>query len=325
MSTPLKGPVNVSPRVDCVFKELMRRPAILLDVLNAVLDATPPIVAVALKEAVHLPDFVGDDYTAVDVKATDAAGRIYEIEMQTWNETALKERMLYCWADLYEEQLVKGQGYEELNPVIAIWFLDRNIFRDAPRCHHRLRVCDPRPPDVGLTDHLEIHTLELQKWRMGWGPASPNLTRWLRFLSEAEQWSEVPSDLATPALEEAMDVLTEFHDNAEWQHAYRTRLDAQRRRITAEREALRLEEERQRAEEKSKRAEEERQRAEEERQRAEEENLRLRGQLEQAIARAERERADKERERVDKERAEDRVERMRRRLEALGVDPNAVE
>ena len=235
-STVHRGPVGVSPRVDCVFKALMGDPArsgILIDFLNAVIAPTAPVVSVQIKNPVHLPDFVGDDFTVVDVLATDALGRVFQVEMQSWNETALKERALYTWADLYEGQLVAGQSYGALRPVISIWILDENTLRNAPNFHHRFVVCDPER-QVQLSTHLEIHTLELAKWRAQPSPLSSALAGWMAFFSEAEGWADLPSDLHTLPLEEAMAVLQEFKTNAEWNAVYRARLDWQRIQATRE-------------------------------------------------------------------------------------------
>lgn len=96
-------PVGISPRVDCVFKRLMTdraRPQILRDFLTAVLAPERPFQRLVVTSAEHGPAWLGDDAISVDVEATDADGRIFQIEMQTTNERHLRERMLYTWADL---------------------------------------------------------------------------------------------------------------------------------------------------------------------------------------------------------------------------------
>jgi predicted transposase/invertase (TIGR01784 family) len=75
-----------------------------------VLAPPAPITEVEFLNPVHLPDYVGDDYTVVDVKARDATGRLLQVEMQPCNETAWKERMLYAWADIFEKQLKEGEA-----------------------------------------------------------------------------------------------------------------------------------------------------------------------------------------------------------------------
>ena len=99
MESVPREPTGISPRVDCVFRALLgdeARADVLLDFLNAVLQRDVPLVAVHIENPVHLPDFIGDDHTVVDVKATDAAGETFHVEMQSWNHAALKERMLYA-------------------------------------------------------------------------------------------------------------------------------------------------------------------------------------------------------------------------------------
>jgi predicted transposase/invertase (TIGR01784 family) len=241
----------------------------------------------------HLPDFIGDDHTVVDVKATDATGETFQIEMQSWNHAALKERMLYAWADLYEGQLVAGRGYQALRPVVSIWILDQNILRSATHYHHRFQLCDPER-GVRLTSNLEIHLLELERWRKRPDNAAPaGELRWMRFFSEAETWVEVPEEIEHPALEHAMSVLQQFKENRNWNDAYRSRLDALRVKITqettlaaaiAERDAERQEKDRERHEK----------------------ELALKAQ---------------ERERKEKEHAQAEAARLRERLRQLGVDP----
>ncbi len=48
---------------------------------------------------------------------------------------------------------------------------------------------------------------------------------WLRFFTEAESWSAVPTEIDNPVLESAMAVLTDFQTNAALNDLYRSRLD----------------------------------------------------------------------------------------------------
>ena len=157
--------------------------------------------------------------------ATDASGEVFQVEMQSWNHAALKERMLYAWATLYKAQLEKGDKYTELRPVVSIWIMDENTFRGATGFHHRFRVRD----DAGvleLSSHLELHVLELDRWRQNPDLTTPaGLLGWMRFFTEAETWREVPRDIDTPVLESAMSVLTDFQTNAARNDLYRSRLD----------------------------------------------------------------------------------------------------
>ena len=223
-----KEPVGISPRVDCVFRALLADPDHvdrLVDFLNAVLQRPSAIVSVQLRNPIQPSEFVDDGQIVVDVIATDAAGQVFQVEMQSWNHAALRERMLYAWATLYKAQLEKGDKYTELRPVVSIWIMDENTFRGATGFHHRFRVRD----DAGileLSSHLELHVLELDRWRQRPDLSTPpGLLGWMRFFTEAETWREVPRDIDTPVLESAMAVLTDFQTNAARNDLYRSRLD----------------------------------------------------------------------------------------------------
>ena len=224
----LKEPVGISPRVDCVFRALLADPDHadrLVDFLNAVLQRHSPIVAVQLRNPIQPSEFIDDGQIVVDVIATDASGEVVQVEMQSWNHAALKERMLYAWATLYKAQLEKGDKYTELRPVVSIWLMDENTFRGATGFHHRFRVRDDNGI-LELTSHLELHVLELDRWRQNPDIGTPvGLRGWMRFFTEAETWREVPRDIDTPLLESAMSVLTDFQTNAARNDLYRSRLD----------------------------------------------------------------------------------------------------
>ncbi len=214
--------------MDCVFRRLLadaEHTERLVDFLNAVLQRSSPVVSVELRSPIQLVDRVAEGQVTVDVVATDASGEIFQVEMQTWNHGALKERMLYAWAALYKGQLDRGEKYHLLRPVVAIWLIDQNVFRGADSFRHRFRVRDDAGT-IELSAHLELHVLELERWRSHPEPSIPaDLLGWVRFFTEAEGWTEVPAEIGNPILESAMAVLTDFQTNAALNDLYRSRLD----------------------------------------------------------------------------------------------------
>ena len=307
-----KEPVGISPRVDCVFRALLADPnhvERLVDFLNAVLQRPSPIMTVQLRNPIQPSEFIDDGQIVVDVIATDASGAVFQVEMQSWNHAALKERMLYAWATLYKAQLEKGDRYTELRPVVAIWLLDENVFRGVTAFHHRFKVRDEKG-GLELSSHLELHVLELDRWRHHPDPsAPPGLLGWMRFFTEAETWPEVPPEIDTPALESAMAVLTDFQTNAARNDLYRSRLDylrVQNTMVTGLEQAL-AEKEQALAEKEQAMAREAQAMAEKERAMAEKERAMAREA--QALAREAHGLAEKN--------------RLRERLLAAGIDPDS--
>ncbi|MEL6344099.1 MAG: Rpn family recombination-promoting nuclease/putative transposase [Myxococcota bacterium] len=302
-------PVGIDPKVDCVFKAILGDPAhseVLVDFLNAVLAPRDPIISVEILNPFQLPTYLSEKYTVLDILAMDTKGRRFQVEMQTFNETALKPRIVFNWAQLFLRQQDRDEGttqFQDLQPVISIWLLGQNSMRQMQHFHHCFQIRDQRSGKI-LTRLLEIHLLELERWQLGLTEnTSPALIRWMRFFAEAKNWIEVPKEMEHPPLEVAMDVLKKFKDNGDWNEEYRAHMEARRRRATAEAEKARLLTAKSQLEREVDQLEEEKGQLEEEKGQLEEEK----GQLEE-----------------EKGQLEEENDRLRARLRSLGVDPNTL-
>ena len=216
----------INPLIDCVFKSLFGDPAhkdLLLSLLNAVLRPEQPIRDVEILPSETLPDHPGDDRRITDVRARVDTGDQIGLEVQIYVRPWMASRVLYCWADLYQAQLGRGGKFRDLVPVVSIWFLGQNLLPGAPGFHHRFEVWDPAA-GVRLSDHLRIHTLELQKWT----PPAAGLVgedAWMYFLKEGGSWHELPAGLRTPELELAMQILKGFSEKEIAYHHYQSRMN----------------------------------------------------------------------------------------------------
>jgi predicted transposase/invertase (TIGR01784 family) len=311
-SNPGLLPVGINPRVDCVFRALLadpQHPDRLLDFLQAILER--PIQSVQLTNPFTRMDHVGDAHVVVDVLAYGPDGHAFHVEMQTSIHSKLSERMLFGWATLYHAQIERGEGYLRLRPVVSIWLLDRNLFRSATDYHHRFRLRDQA--GLELSSDLEIHVIELDRWRAA--PDRAAAGGWIWFFAEAEMWPQVPVEVDRPTLESAMSVLTDFQQNAARNDLYRSRLQAMMLQATLAQDAQEKAEAQARqealeAELAAERAEKERERAEKERERAEKER---------AVSDRDLERAERERERAEKESARAELAKALERLRAAGL------
>ena len=104
----------IDPLVDYAFKRVFGTPAslhLLKHFLTAVIQPSSPIESLELLNPLNERDFADDKLTVVDVKAWDASGRIFQIEVQLLVKTALAARMLQNWATLYNAQLNKGDAF----------------------------------------------------------------------------------------------------------------------------------------------------------------------------------------------------------------------
>ncbi|MCB9760644.1 MAG: Rpn family recombination-promoting nuclease/putative transposase [Alphaproteobacteria bacterium] len=234
---------RINPLVDYAFKRLLGTEAnknLTLHFLNAILRPRPPIVEIALVNPFNDRDYADDKLSVVDVKARDALGRVFQIELQVRLHEGVRPRMVYTWADLYQAQLPKGQDYETLQPVYAIWLLGEVLLPESPAVHHRFTAFDP-DNRVALCDHFNLHTLELPKWRPLDVPLDDE-QRWCTFFREAWRWTELPDALDTPEMRQAMGTLIEISDQERAYHDYASRLDQLRVKATIEASARRAQE-----------------------------------------------------------------------------------
>ena len=138
---------------------------ILLDFINAVLtDAGfKPIVSVQVKNPFNLKAFMNDKLSILDVKATDDSGRIYDIEVQQIGNSSYKNRALYYWAKNYSDQMIVGDDYDKLKPVISISLLGLgfDLFKGTDKIHRCFLPLDKDESDFALIDHFQLHFIKL--------------------------------------------------------------------------------------------------------------------------------------------------------------------
>ena len=127
----------INPTIDCVFKAILgseENIIALCHFLNSIILPSSPIVSVTINNPYNERTYISEKLTVVDIKAKDAQGVAYQVEVQLSTPGYLTQRMLYMWTDIYSAQIVKGDRYDELKPVVSIWLLTENMFSARPRC-----------------------------------------------------------------------------------------------------------------------------------------------------------------------------------------------
>ena len=224
----------IDPTIDCVFKAILSAPGnenLLVNFLNSILVLKFPIIKVDIINPYNERDFIGDKLSIVDIKASDANGVKYHIEVQLTTPNYFKDRMLYTWGGIYQNQISEGENFDELKPVISIWLLAGDNFRKGPSSHYHFQLWDMLNKEL-LTDHCSIHVLDLSKW-----DKPETLQRedfWLYFFKEAKNWKELPDIIDSPEMRQAMSVLVKFSEQERAYHMYQSRQDALRVQRTDE-------------------------------------------------------------------------------------------
>ena len=138
----------------------------------------------------------------IDVLAKIEDGTHINIEVQLTDQKNMDKRTLFYWSRIYNRGIIKGEDYSNLNKVITINILDFN-FIDLDKFHTEFTLRESEYNDYKLTDVLEIHFIEMPKFKKLSNKDLENdrLQRWLMFLrndisdSELEDLIDMDNDI----------------------------------------------------------------------------------------------------------------------------------
>lgn len=105
----------------------------------------------------------------VDVKAVLSNGTKVIIEMQVLRYKHMAKRMLYYWAQTYVGDLKRGEEYKKLEKTIAILISEEELeeTNGIKRYHSKWEIRETESREKKLTEDLEIHIIELSKFKEG--------------------------------------------------------------------------------------------------------------------------------------------------------------
>ena len=187
----------------------------LLAFLNAVLKRTGKnnLESVEILEDKDLAaETFGGKAGKLDVLAKTSAGSSVFIAVQNRNEYNIEKRSLFYWSQKYIGGIRSGDNFIDLVPVIGINIIDfeRGQVEDFHTSYH---LWEDRRKEVMLTDVLEIHFLDMVKFRRTKERRLEDpLNRWLLYFNKhsPEELIEevVKMDSAIQLVQEKMDLIT---------------------------------------------------------------------------------------------------------------------
>ena len=102
------------------------------------------------------------------------------IEMQINDYGNTIERSVFYDSGIYHESLYKNENYNKAPNVIGIWILDYNLFDDGP--FHEVARLKRDFENKVLTDKIELHYIQLPKFKEKCKRISSKLEQWLTFI-----------------------------------------------------------------------------------------------------------------------------------------------
>jgi predicted transposase/invertase (TIGR01784 family) len=198
--------IFINPKIDFAFKKIFGSEDskdILISFLNALIyEAQPVIYDLEILNPYLAPKIRGVKDTYLDIKAkiTDSETgeqRTVIIEMQVLNIEGFEKRILYNAAKSYSVQLTTGQGYNLLNPVIALTITDFVMFADLPNVTSRFVLKEKDfLIDYPIYD-IELIFVELPKFKKNLPELKTIIDKWLFFLNNARKLQNIPATMDT--------------------------------------------------------------------------------------------------------------------------------
>lgn len=171
----------LDPKLDVVFKMVLQRDlALVRSMIEAIVVLPAPIASLEILNPEIPKDLAADKCVELDVRVSLENQARVDIEMQTQVPKWIAKRFLYYWAREYSTTIGRGGDYRGILPVYSILWLNEDLF-PFEHFHGIFHLSEDRSRSVFCSD-LEIHTLELQKFRRLSVNESPALNRWSRFL-----------------------------------------------------------------------------------------------------------------------------------------------
>jgi len=210
----------INPKIEFAFKKIFgsnESKPILISFLNAIIyDGNPTIADLEIIEPylASRVQYLKDSY--LDVKAGLAGGATVIIEMQVLNVESFAKRVVYNTAKTYSTQLIRGEGYFKLKPVIALRITDFEILdNDREVISHfvfkeKKRLIDYVDPEI------ELIFIELLKFNKQLDELETLTDKWIFFMKNAPTLEIVPSTMETVSeIQQAFAIANETNLNPE--------------------------------------------------------------------------------------------------------------
>jgi predicted transposase/invertase (TIGR01784 family) len=231
----------INPKTDFAFKKIFGSSGsqgILRSFLNAVLyEGLPRIASLQIVDPYSIPRLEGMKDSYLDVRAVLDDGQHVIIEMQVLNVPGMEKRVLYNAAKEYSNQLVKGQDYRLLNPVIALTLTDFIMFPELEgQVISRFILAEKNKLIAYPEGDVELVFVELPKFRRELSELRGLTDEWLYFVHRAGELDQVPERLGkVDEIEDAFEIAQAARLTADEEHALelKTRWIADQRMILA--------------------------------------------------------------------------------------------
>jgi predicted transposase/invertase (TIGR01784 family) len=169
---------------------------------------------------------IGDKTSILDVRARIGWGERVNIEVQLRNLGNMDRRSLFYWSLEFSRGMEAGQDYRESPKIIAINIVNYKFMFQVPAFHTSFHIWEDTHRDVLLTDALEIHFVDMVKFRRLAAKDIRNdpLHRWLTWFDKDSPPTLVEEVIIMdPAIQKAEEKMMYVSSDKEALRAYQMR------------------------------------------------------------------------------------------------------
>ncbi|NEO37987.1 MAG: Rpn family recombination-promoting nuclease/putative transposase [Moorea sp. SIOASIH] len=201
----------ISPKTDFAFKKIFgsdQSKDILISFLNAMIYSGNSVIQdLEIIDPYSAGDVVDLKDTYLDVKAVLEDKTTVIIEMQLWNVEAFEKRVVYNLCKTYGNQLKSGQGYFDLNPVIALTITDFKLFPTTEKVISSFYFQEEEDHLPYQENELKMVFVELPKFTKQLEELESVVDKWIYFIKDAPSLEVIPDQMREiPQLEQALTI-----------------------------------------------------------------------------------------------------------------------
>ena len=201
----------ISPKTDFAFKKIFgseQSKDILISFLNAIIySGEEKIQDLEIIDPYNAPSIVSLKDSYLDVKAVLDDNTKVIIEMQVESVEGFSKRVTYNLSKTYSNQLSSGEGYLQLNPVIALTITDFKIFKKTKEVISRFSFIEEKKKFIYRDDEMKMVFVELPKFKKELAELETITDKWIYFLKQAPSLEIIPETMPrVPALKKAMEI-----------------------------------------------------------------------------------------------------------------------
>ena len=214
--------INYTVKNDVIFSYLFSHKDILKDFLEACLKEKLDILDVmnqfSLKRA-----YYDQKIGVLDIRVKVNDDKLVDIEMQRGKEKHFVKRILLYTGAFIRGQLEVGDKYGKLKNTVMISIQEHSMFKGTEDYHTVWKLKDEVHPELGNLEGLEIHFIELEKFRKANPDMHEKLNQWLALIDTEDKERVDVAMKENSKVKEAINKVDDFMSDEEAREIVRLR------------------------------------------------------------------------------------------------------